>query len=193
MTKILMQQVLGNDWQQLPEAIQRHYRLGDGEESRLAGTMQIDYPAYLFPLIWLIHLFGGLLLWRAPAAYAEVDKTADAAGLIWRRRLDYPDGRSDCFNSRMAYVADRELAEYIGFGFVLRLRVSVENGDLLYRSLGHFWQCGSWVVPIPDWLLLGSTTIRECALAADRFYLDFEIRHPWWGLSYQYRGEFAYR
>lgn len=124
-----------------------------------------------------------------------MDKTADAAGLIWRRRLDYPDGRSDCFNSRMAYVADRELAEYIGFGFGfgLRLQVSVENGDLLYRSLGHFWQCGSWVVPIPDWLLLGSTTIRECALAADRFYLDFEIRHPWWGLSYQYRGEFAYR
>lgn len=62
MTKILMQRVLGNDWQQLPEAIQRHYRIGEGEESRLAGTMQIDYPAYLFPLIWLIHLFGGLLL-----------------------------------------------------------------------------------------------------------------------------------
>ncbi|WP_415879393.1 DUF4166 domain-containing protein [Methylomonas sp. TEB] len=192
MSESLMQKVLGDDWQQLPEVIQRHYRISDGQQSRLTGTMEIGYPIYLFPLIWLIHLFGGLLLWRGQAAQAEVDKTADGELLQWHRTMIYADGKTDCFSSRMSYAADHELVELIGFGFGLRLHVSVENGELLYRSNGHFWQCGSLRLNIPDYLLLGSASISERAVSEDEFYLDFSIRHPWWGVSYYYRGNFRY-
>jgi len=188
-----MQKVLGDDWQQLPEVIQRHYRICDGQQSRLTGTMEIGYPIYLFPLIWLIHLFGGLLLWRGQAAQAEVDKTADGETLQWHRTMTYEDGKTDCFSSRMNYAADHELIETIGFGFGLRLNVRVENGDLHYRSNGHFWQCGPLRLNIPDYLLLGSASISERAISEDEFYLDFSIRHPWWGVSYYYRGHFLYR
>ncbi|AMK77182.1 MULTISPECIES: DUF4166 domain-containing protein [Methylomonas] len=193
MSVSLMQKVLGDDWQQLPAVIQRHYRISDGQQSRLVGEMAIGYPSYLFPLIWVIHLFGGLLLWRGQAAQAEVDKTADGELLDWQRTMTYPDGKTDCFSSRMSYAADHELIETIGFGFGLRLNVSVENGELLYRSNGHFWQCGSLRMNIPDWLLLGSASISERAVSDDEFYLDFSIRHPWWGESYYYRGNFRYR
>lgn len=192
MSVSLMQKVLGADWQQLPEVIQRHYQISDCQQSRLTGTMEIGYPIYLFPLIWLIHLFGGLLLWRGQAAQAEVDKTADGELLHWHRTMTYADGKTDCFSSRMSYAADHELVELIGFGFGLRLHVSVENGELLYRSNGHFWQCGSLRLNIPDYLLLGSASISERAVSEDEFYLDFSIRHPWWGVSYYYRGNFCY-
>lgn len=192
MSVSLMQKVLGDDWQQLPDVIQRHYRITDGQQSRLVGTMEIGYPSYLFPLIWVIHLFGGLLLWRGQAAHAEVDKTANGELLAWHRTMTYTDGKTDCFSSRMSYAADHELIELIGFGFGLRLNVSVENGELLYRSNGHFWQCGPLRLNIPDCLLLGSASISERAISEDEFYLDFSIRHPWWGVTYYYRGNFRY-
>lgn len=191
MTQALMQQVLGEDWQQLPDSIRKHYDIVDGGQSRLRGEMEIAYPKYLFPVVWIIHLFGGLLLWPGKAVIAEVDKQAEGGILYWRRTLSYRDGKGDCFYSSMRYAADHELIEDIGFGFGLRMRVEVEGGDLLYRGLGHFWQWKNFHVAIPDWLLLGSAEIKEQALD-DGFRLDFKLRHPLWGVAYLYRGEFRY-
>jgi hypothetical protein len=189
---MLMQQVLGADWHKLPRVIQQHYAISEEQSSCLEGTMTIDYPSFMFPLIWLIHLFGGLILWRGVGVQTRVQKTAQAGILHWQRIMIYPDGKIDYFRSQMRYVAEHELIENTGFGFGLRLIVEVNNGDLLYRSNGHLWQCGKFVVNIPDWLLLGTATISEHALSEDEFYLDFSIQHPWWGETYSYRGNFRY-
>jgi hypothetical protein len=101
----LMQKVLGDDWHKLPAVIRKHYQLLDEEQSHLEGTMEIAYPGYLFPLIWIIHMFGGLILWGGPAARAEVDKTAGRERLHWRRTMTYPDGKIDYFRSQMLYSA----------------------------------------------------------------------------------------
>lgn len=193
MSQSLMQNVLKEDWQRLPEVIRKHYLLtGDGQ-SRLEGVMAIDYPRYLYPIVWLIHMFGGLVLWRGATVRAEVDKTAAGGILHWKRTLTYPDGKVDYFCSQMHYAGKNRLIETIGFGFGLTLQVTVDNGDLLYRSAGHFWRCGRFKLNIPDWLLLGSATIREHAVSNDAFYLDFTLTHPLWGISYCYWGNFCYR
>lgn len=195
MTIPMMQKVLGEDWDLLPEVIQRHYRISDGQQSCLEGTLTIDYPNAQLPMVWLIHLFGGLLLWRGQAAQVRVEKTVGASDgdvLDWHRTITYPDGRSDYFRSRMQFVAEHQVIETIGFGFGLLMDVVVDEGGLRYRSLGHFWQWRGWRLPIPDWLLLGSATISERALSEDVFYLDFTIRHPLWGVSYCYRGDFRH-
>jgi hypothetical protein len=189
---MLIKDVLGKDWQQLPPVIQRHYALEDNQTCCLEGTMHIDYPYFMFPLIWIIHLFGGLVLWRGEAVATRVLKTASAKMLNWQRMMTYADGRMDYFRSQMRYVGDYEIIENIGFGFGLRLLLRVENGDLIYRSNGHFWQCGNWVINIPDCLLLGAASISEQALSDEEFYLDFTIQHPWWGETYSYRGCFRY-
>lgn len=190
----LMERVLGDDWHKLPAVIQKHYQLIGEQQSCLEGTMEIAYPSYLYPLVWLIHLFGGLVLWRGQAVHAQVDKTSSPAGevLHWRRTMTYPDGKIDYFRSRMSYSAQHELIESIGFGFGLRLNVTVSDGNLLYRSNGHFWQCGSYRLNIPDWAMLGAATISEHAVSEEAFYLDFTVRHPLWGVSYCYRGNFRY-
>jgi hypothetical protein len=189
----LMQQVLADDWHKLPPVIQQHYQLEDGQQNCLEGSMTIAYPKFLFPMIWLIHLFGGLVLWSGDAVQTRVQKKAGADGVLhWQRIMTYPDGKIDYFRSQMRYVTEHELIETTGFGFGLRLKVEVCNGDLLYRSNGHFWQCEKFRVIIPDWLVLGSATISEHALSADEFYLDFTITHPLWGEAYSYRGNFRY-
>jgi hypothetical protein len=186
----LLQQVLGEDWHELPRVIQQHYQLEVGQQNSLTGSMTIAYPKYLFPMIWLIHLFGGLALWRGDNVQTRVQKTATANILHWQRIMTYPEGICDYFRSQMRYFADHELVEMIGFGFGLRLKVEVCHGDLLYHSNGHFWQYGKFSLTIPDWLLLGTATISEHAVSADEFYLNFTAEHPWWGETYSYRGCF---
>jgi Domain of unknown function (DUF4166) len=191
----LLQQVLDTDWQKLPQVLQKHYALTHGEHSRLEGNMDISYPKALFPMIWLIHLFGGLILWSGIAVNTQVDKQADATGnaLNWQRNIRYPDGKTDCFYSRMCYAADHELNEYIGFGFGLRLQLQVSDGDLIYRGINHFWQWQQLKISIPNWLLLGTAIIKEHAISENSFYLDFTLTHPLWGCTYSYRGNFTYR
>ncbi len=189
----LMQRVLGDAWALLPSVLQKHYQITDTQSSCLAGHLTIAYPKFMMPIVWIIHLFGGLILWPGELINITVQKHSDANGIIyWRRKLNYPDGKADYFYSTMTYIAEHELAETIGFGFGLYLTVNVVNGDLCYQSNGHFWHAGKLKVKIPDCFVLGRALITEHALSEQEFLLDFTISHPLWGTTYSYQGVFSY-
>jgi hypothetical protein len=194
MTEFLMQQVLDSDWRTLPRVIQKHYEIKDGQSSHLEGEMSIDYPNFMLPIVWLIHQCGGLIFRRGSAVHTHVRKTSSHTGRIlhWQRTMTYSGGKTGYFRSQMSCWSSRELIETTRFGFGLRLTIEANDGDLIYQSNGHFWQCSRFRLTIPDWLLLGSATISEHALSEDEFYLDFTIRHPLWGETYSYRGRFRY-
>jgi len=191
---MLLQKVLGADWDKLPPVIQRHYSTSSNRSTCVIGNMDIGYPSYLLPMISLIHLCGGLVLKRGNRIKSIVEKTSCEKNntLFWSRTLTYPDNKKDYFFSKMIYLQDHELIESVRFGFGLRLKVSVENGKLVYRSNGHIWQCGKLRLTFPDWLVLGSATIIEIPTANQQFKLDFSISHPLLGLTYWYRGIFQY-
>ncbi len=190
----LLQKALGKDWGKLPSVIQRHYSVPTDANTCLKGNMEIGYPTFLWPLISMIHLCGGLVSRRGKSVETLVEKTISTQNttLCWKRTLTYPDGKKDYFYSQMVYLQDHELIETVRFGFGLRLRVSVENGDLVYRSNGHIWQYGKLRLTFPDWLVLGSATIIETPISDQQFKLDFSIKHPLWGRCYWYHGIFNY-
>ncbi len=190
----LLQKALGEDWSRLSPVIQRHYTIANDSFSCVRGDMSIGYPDYLLPLISLIHLCGGLVSRRGEKIQTRVEKTISAQNteLHWQRTLQYPDQKKDYFYSRMTYLQDKELIETVRFGFGLRLKVSVDNGNLVYRSNGHIWQCGKFRLTFPDWLVLGKATIIETPISEKAFKLDFTIKHPIWGKSYWYNGIFHY-
>ena len=190
----LLQKTLGADWDKLPPVIQRHYRTSINKSTCIKGHMEIGYPNYLLPLVSLIHLLGGLVLKRGKQIETLVKKTVTVKNdtLFWSRDLKYPDNNKDYFLSKMIYLHDHELIEYVRFGFGLRLKVSVENDKLIYRSNGHIWQYGKLILTFPDWLVLGNATIIEVPITNQQFRLYFTIRHPLFGLTYWYHGEFKY-
>ena len=91
----------------------------------------------------------------------------------------------------MEYHQGNELIEFVGGGFGLYLKLTVENNRLVYRSNGHLWQVGKLRVPIPDVLFLGHATIIEAAVFEPSFELDFKINHPLFGETYSYGGLFS--
>lgn len=192
----LIQRVLGDNWHQLPEVIQRHYQLDNyiQTDSVVAGIMQIHYPLVIKPILFIARLLGALIDLRGSNMQVSVRKwvTQDSETLHWKRTIKEPDGRTIIFASRMEYQQDNQLIEYVGFGFGIRLQLSVEDGRLVYRSVGHLCKTPWFTIPIPDVLFLGHAVIIETALSDTEFELDFTIRHPLWGETYYYGGIFSY-
>lgn len=191
----LFQQVLGKDWNKLPKVIQKHYRLPSGNilQNRVSGSIVIDYPWFVLPVLKVIRLFGGLIDVKCANNTVIVDKRVDPVRpgcLFWRREITTPNGEAIVFASRMEYQKANEIIEYIGYGFGLYLKVSVEDSKLVFRSNGHLWQVGNIRIPIPDMLILGHATITETAVSDEEFELDFTIRHPLFGDTYHYGGLF---
>lgn len=188
-----MQRVLGEDWSALPLVIQRHYQITAPRQAVVVtGTMSIAYPNRLRPVLKLLRLLGALVDLQGDRMTVQVKKWQqnDPSVLYWHRHIQ-ADGNKQCrFASRMVWHRDHELIELVGLGFGIRLKLSVEQGKLVYRSQGHLLKLGPLILPIPDSLLLGHAVITEQALSEDTFQLDFRIIHPLWGKTYYYGGIF---
>jgi len=46
------------------------------------------------------------------------------------------------------------------------------------------------LLPVPEWRLLGRTSIVEEAVDATHFVMDFRLTHPLFGQVFRYSGEF---
>lgn len=193
-TEPLLKQVLGASWDKLSPVIRHHYDVPNSQTNRcvVTGEMEIDYPWFLTPMIKIIGFFGGLIDIKGQQVATQVEKWVEPeSGLLyWRRSMKTLDGQQAIFASKMEYRGENELVESINAHLGLRLKVSENNGDLVYRSNGHVLKLAGLSLIIPDWLVLGHATIIEHALTADSFRLEFVIRHPLWGESYRYGGVF---
>jgi hypothetical protein len=193
MNTSLIQRVLGDDWAALPAVIQRHYQITAPQQAIVVtGNMAIDYPRPLTPALKLLRLLGALVDLKGEQMAVQVRKwqQTDPSVLYWHRHIQAPNGKQCQFASRMVWEQDHELIELVGMGFGIRLKLSVEQGKLIYRSQGHLLKLGPLTLPILDNLLLGSAIISEQALSEDTFLLDFQIVHPLWGKTYYYGGIF---
>lgn len=178
----VIRQALGNDWHKLPFVIQSHYQLEQGKKTKnlVSGTMSIYFPVFIKPMLFIARLMGGLIDLKGDNMNVRVEKWLihdKPNTLFWKRNIQAPDGKSTVFASRMEYQKDNELIEFVGSGFGLYLRLTVEDNKLVYRSNGHLWRLGRLTVPIPDVLFLGHATITETAISDHEFQLDFQIDH----------------
>ena len=192
-TLCLMQQVLGNDWEKLPTVIQRHYQITTTQKNyTVRGVMTIDYPFWVKPILMITRLMGALVDLKGENNQVQVKKwiVDNPQVLYWQREIQAPNGKKTVFASRMALQQANELVEFVGGGFGIFLKLSVEDGKLIYRSQTHLLKLGKCIIPIPDWLFLGHAIISETALSDETFLLDFRLEHPWWGQTYFYGGVF---
>ena len=189
----LMQRALGEDWAALPSVIQRHYQITEPQQAiTVTGNMSIDYPYWLTPVLKLLRLLGALVDLKGENMAVQVKKwrQTDPSILYWQRHIQAENGKQCRFASRMVWQQNHELIELVGMGFGIRLKLSVEQGQLLYRSHGHLLKLGVFTLPISDNLMLGRAIITERALSENTFQLDFQIAHPLWGKTYYYGGVF---
>lgn len=183
----LMQNALGADWDKLPTALQTHYRFGKTIDN---GHMDIEYPRFMQPYLSILHLMGALIDRGGRQVPTVVEKTVVGERQYWLRTITYPDGKAVYFNSFWVFAGGNQMIEFVNPVLGLQMAVHVEDDKLHYRGVRFVAKLGRWLLPIPEWLVLGHTTITEHAIDATHFAMDFRLTHPLFGQLFRYSGTF---
>ncbi|NOY71177.1 MAG: DUF4166 domain-containing protein [Gammaproteobacteria bacterium] len=183
----LMQKALGDQWQQLPPALQSHYQHDSNSD---IGYLNIDYPIYMHPYLTFLHLFGVLINRRGKNIPTTVEKQMQGHIQFWKRTICFSGNKTILFNSFWIFDRKNELIEFINPFIGLRMTVQVQNDKLYYEGCHFVIKIGKLLIPVPEWLVLGHTTIIETALSNDEFEMNFTLKHPIFGNIFSYEGKF---
>jgi hypothetical protein len=185
--KSLMQCALADDWEKLPPALQAHYRFGTTTD---IGHMDIEFPRFMQPYLSVLRLLGALVHRRGHQLSTVVEKSVVGHRQNWRRTITYPDRKVVRFNSFWVAAKDHQLIEFVNPIVGLQMAVHVRSGRLHYHGVSYIIKLGALMLPIPEWLVLGHTTIVEEAVDESHFKMDFRLTHPLLGQVFRYSGEF---
>ncbi len=185
--KSLMQLILGDDWNKLPPALQAHYRFGETTDT---GHMDIEFPRFMQPYLNVLRLLGALVNRRGRKVSTVVEKRAVEKRQYWRRTVRYLDGKVVYFNSFWISAEGNQVIEFVNPVFGLKMAVSVADGRLYYQGVCIVIKLGPVLISVPEWLVLGRSSIVEKAVDETRFAMDFRIIHPLFGQVFRYSGEF---
>lgn len=185
--KSLMQCALGEDWDKLPSALQAHYRFGKTIDR---GHMDIEYPSFMQPYLSVLRIVGALINRSGRQVPTVVEKSVVGERQYWRRTITYPDGKVVHFNSFWVAAGGNQMIEFVNPVLGLQMAVHIEDGKLHYQGARFVVKLGRLLLPIPEWMVLGHTTITERAIDETHFAMDFRLTHPLFGQVFRYAGTF---
>lgn len=184
----ILRQALGEQWHALPNALQAHYTVAKNAD---VGTLDIDYPGWMQFFLNVLHWMGALLNQRGKGLVTKVEKDMAGDRQYWKRTISLPDGKEMYFTSTWFYAGGNQLIEYVNPVMGLCMAVSVNKGRLYYEGKYYVFNLIGLKIPLPEWLLLGHTTIVETAVDETYFSMDFRLKHPLFGQIYRYAGTFT--
>lgn len=186
---------LGAAWEQLSPTLQAHYQGGSVRE---VGTLDVEFPAWMRPLLWALQWLGALVHRSAPQVHTVVERqTQDVQSTrqTWKRTLSYADGQVLCFDSvwvlEQPHTPDAHLVEYVNPWLGLQIAPHVQDAALHYEGVCLVLRLGHWRWRLSERWLLGHTVIDEHAIDERHFAMDFRLIHPWFGQVFRYAGRFA--
>ncbi|TVO67057.1 DUF4166 domain-containing protein [Denitromonas ohlonensis] len=185
--KSLMQLALGADWDKLPPALQAHYRFGTTTDT---GEMDIEYPRFMQPLLSVLRVFGALVDRSGRQVSTVVEKHVVGDRQHWRRTITYPNGKVIRFDSFWVSAVHGQVIEFVNPVLGLQMAPFVTENRLHYRGVRFVAKLGPILLPIPEWMVLGHTTIVEEAVDEKHFAMDFRLTHPLFGQVFRYSGKF---
>lgn len=187
--KSIMQSALGDQWDELPLVLQRHY-MAHPNPWYETGWLTIDYPRWMQWPLNLLKFLGALINRRAVKVSTTIRKQLQEDVQLWSRSCVFEDGREIKFVSKIRYAGGRQIIEHVNTALGLRMEVFVKNSCLYYRGVSYVLKLGRYSLDIPNSLGLGCLNIKERAIDDKHFSMHFQLKHPLFGLIYQYSGLF---
>ncbi|MAZ66545.1 MAG: hypothetical protein CMF25_05495 [Kangiellaceae bacterium] len=193
--KSVFQIVLGDDWERLGAVVRRHYFLKPESDDYIcvSGEMlDTSHSAIAKLLIPFGLLFGALVPFKGKNIPTDVHYNASPSNsnIYWNRVFKFARGNFH-FKSHMVPVASNHVIEYVRFGVGIRLRVTAEEGALVFRDIGYVWNVFGFLIPIPGKWLMGNVYVEERPVDDNRFSMQMILTHPWFGVLFKYSGHFA--
>lgn len=187
-TKSVMQMTLKEQWSELPQSLKAHYQ---GDDNIDVGKLSIEYPRAMQLPLNMLRVMGALINRKGSEIPTSVEKIMHKDKQFWRRQINLPNGKKVIFKSVWQYHTGNELVEFVNRFVGLRMAVKVEDEVLYYEGKGFEIRLWKLRLSIPEWMLLGHTSIQEKALDNHHFEMDFRLHHPLFGQIYRYFGTFS--
>ena len=189
-------QVLGAQWNNLEEVIQRYYFLRPYSEDYVCviGKMQEIYHSRLAKLLIPLGLiFGAIVPFKAKHVPVAVHYRASKKNsfIYWDRDFQLPNKKSFHFRSHMEHLGGNEVVEYVRFRVGMRLLVTAENGAIVFRDNGYIWNFFGLKMPVPIGLFFGRAYVEERPIDEATVSMRMELKHPLFGLLFKYNGVFT--
>ena len=180
------------DWQQLSPAIRRRFAAAH-HDTVYAGAM--DFRASLAGRCFAAaaRLFGGPLIAHCARNVPVTVRVRDdgQGGVVWERALALPGAAARVLRSVKQLDDDGALQECVRGGLSMRLRVTQEQGALVFTSTAYFVRLGRWRCSVPDWLAPGVCRVEHRDEGPGRFRFTLSMTHRWWGQTFHQTGVFA--
>jgi hypothetical protein len=73
----------------------------------------------------------------------------------------------------------------------MRLKVTAENGAIVFRDAGYIWRLFGRDLPIPVGLLFGKAYVEERPVDENNFEMKMTLEHSLFGVMFRYAGAFS--
>ncbi len=175
-------------WAQLPAPVRRRFSaaIPPGGAKLYAGNVVATELSLGGRTLALLGRLIGTPLPETNGAIGEaiVTVTEDShfGGQVWTRIYGRPGRFPQVVHSAKRFTGPTGLEEYVGSGISMTLRVTVEDGALVFRSERYVLQIGGIRMTIPKVLSPGLMTIIHRQEPDNTFSFTLTLVHPVLGL-----------
>lgn len=191
----VFQIVLSNEWDKLGDVIKRHYFLRPYSTDYIcvSGEMQEIYHSQIAKLFIPFGLiFGAIVPFKGKNIPIDVhyNSSPDNCNIYWDRVFKFPNRKYFHFRSHMEHVKNNEVIEFVRLGVGMKLKVTAEDGAIVFRSEGYIWRVFGRDIPIPVGLIFGDAYVEERPVDDRKFTMKMVLTHPFLGVLFRYQGSF---
>jgi len=171
-------------WGELPEPVQRRFSkcLAPNESVLYRGRVVATELSFAGRVLAHLARASGspLPLTNGATGPALVCVTEDErlGGQSWTRIYPRPGRLPQAICSAKRFCGPTGIEEYVGFGIGMTLKVTVEGGALVFRSVSYFFEVGRWRWRFPKVLEPGRTAINHREEGNGRFSFCLDLAHP---------------
>jgi len=196
MKKSIFNLVLADDWDDLGDIIKAHYFLKPYSNDYICvcGEMSEIYHSFIAKLIIPFGLiFGAIVPYKGNNIPVDVhyNTSTENSNIYWDRVFKFSQKKYFHFKSHMVHVENNNVIEFVRFGIGIKLKVTSEQGALIFRDSGYIWRISGIDIPLPLNMVLGHIYVEERPIDENTFSMKMTMRHSLFGDLFRYMGIFS--
>jgi predicted DCC family thiol-disulfide oxidoreductase YuxK len=190
----IFKSIFGEAWDDLPLIMRKHYANRPYTDDILSVEGCLDVMCSgpikaLRPLFLLLRLIPPYNENNVPVT-VTFESVKDTCEFQFNRTFHFTNRKPYRFRSRMIQVEGNEVIEIMRFGIGWRMNYLWQDGKVILKHKGYAMKLFGLYIPLPLTTILGEGYAEEVAVDDETFSMFVEIRHPWWGKIYEYKGQF---
>jgi hypothetical protein len=173
----------GTSWTQLPAPIRRRFsrHLAEGQRIVYLGDVAATHMTIVGRLVaQLARLVGAPLPLESGGCVPVtviVTGSERLGGQVWTRIYERARGFPQVIQSVKRFGGATGLEEIVARGVGMRLRLSVRDRALVFRSAGYFIRCLGVQLSLPIWLTPGVIEVVHREESSGRFSFSLSVTH----------------